>query len=278
MFMYPVKYQRPETLADAVAALAAHPDGKAVAGGQSLIAAMKLRFANPSDLIDLGAVAELSGIRIAPDMAMVNIGAMTRHAVVAASAELAKVLPALTVLAGGIGDRMVRNMGTIGGSVANNDPAADYPAGLLALDAVVHTNLRSIAADDFFLGMYETALEEGELIASIDLRVPRRAAYIKFKSPASRFALVGVFVADFGGQVRVSVTGAAGGVFRVTAMEQALAGDFTAEAIAGIAVPESELSSDMHTSAAYRSHLITVLAKRAVEQARTGRESAPVQP
>jgi carbon-monoxide dehydrogenase medium subunit len=274
MFMYPVKYQRPETMADAVAALAAHPDGKAVAGGQSLIAAMKLRFANPSDLIDLGGVAELSGIRIAPDR--VTIGAMTRHAVVAASAELAKVLPALTVLAGGIGDRMVRNMGTIGGSVANNDPAADYPAGLLALDAVVHTNMRSIAADDFFLGMYETALEEGELIVSIDLRVPRRAAYIKFKSPASRFALVGVFVADFGEQVRVSVTGAAGGVFRVTAMEQALARHFTAESIADIAVPESELSSDMHTSAAYRSHLITVLAKRAVEQARTGREKLSV--
>ncbi|HEY4319090.1 MAG TPA: xanthine dehydrogenase family protein subunit M [Herbaspirillum sp.] len=277
--MYPVKYLKPETLADAVAALAAQPEAKVVAGGQSLIAAMKLRFANPSDLVDLGAVSELSGIRCAPGM--VSIGAMTRHAEVAASAELVTVLPALTVLAGGIGDRMVRNMGTIGGSVANNDPAADYPAGLLALDAVVHTDRRSIAADDFFLGMYETALEEGELIVSVDLRVPRRAAYIKFKSPASRFALVGVFVAEFaadaGTQVRVAVTGAAGGVFRVAAMERALAEDFTAAAIADIAVPESDLSSDMHTSAAYRSHLITVLAKRAVEQSRSGIEKPSVQ-
>jgi carbon-monoxide dehydrogenase medium subunit len=272
MFMYPVKYQRPQSLADAVAALAASPDAKAVAGGQSLVAAMKLRFANPSDLIDLAAIAELSGIRFDSAAGTVTIGAMTRHAEVAASVELTKVIPALASLAGGIGDRMVRNMGTIGGSVANNDPAADYPAGLLALDAVIQTSKRSIAVDDFFLGMYETALEEGELIVSITLRVPQRAAYIKFKSQASRFALVGIFVADFGRQVRVSVTGAAGGVFRVTDMEQALQRDFTAESIAEIAVPESMLSSDMHTTAAYRSHLITVLAKRAVEQARTGVE------
>lgn len=272
MFMYPVKYQRPETLAAALAALADHPDAKAVAGGQSLIAAMKLRFANPSDLIDLSAIGELSGIRCAPDR--VTIGAMTRHAVVAASPELKQALPALASLAGGIGDRMVRNMGTIGGSVANNDPAADYPAGLLALDATVQTSRRAIAADDFFLGMYETALEEGELIVSVDFRVPRRAAYIKFKSPASRFATVGVFVADFGAQVRVAVTGAAAGVFRVEAMEQALAGDFSPEAIAAIAVPAGELSSDTHTSAEYRSHLITVLAKRAIQQAQTAHETS----
>ncbi|HEY4073167.1 MAG TPA: xanthine dehydrogenase family protein subunit M [Herbaspirillum sp.] len=274
--MYPVKYRRPDALADAVSTLADHPDAKILAGGQSLVAAMKLRFANPSDLVDLAAIESLSGISFDAGKGTVTIGAMTRHAAVAASAELQKIIPALASLAGGIGDRMVRNMGTIGGSVANNDPAADYPAGLLALNAVIQTDKRTIAADDFFKGMYETALAAGEIITAVIFPIPKRAAYIKFKSPASRFAMVGVFVAEFasnpGPQVRVAVTGAAGGVFRVAEMEQALAASFTPETVAGIVVPEDMLSSDMHSSAAYRSHLITVLTKRAVEEILSGRK------
>ena len=180
-----------------------------VTSSSEVIAAMKLRLANPSDLVDLGTVKDLSGIKI--EGGNVVIGAMTRHAEVAASAEVKKAIPALAALAGGIGDRMVRNMGTIGGSVANNDPAADYPAGLVGLGATVVTNKRKISAEEFFKGMYETALQPGEIVTAVSFPAPKRAAYMKFKNPASRYAIVGVFVADFGSSVRVAVTGAGPG-------------------------------------------------------------------
>ena len=267
--MYAFKYQRAESLEAAAASLAAAPQAKLLAGGQSLIAAMKLRLADSGEIIDLGKIKELSGISVEGNT--VTIGAMTRHAEVAASAAVRAAIPALAALAGGIADRMVRNMGTIGGSVANNDPAADYPAGLLALGATVITNRRRIAADEFFTGLFETALEAGEIITAVSFPVPARAAYMKFKNPASRFAIVGVFVAKLGaeqgGGVRVAVTGAAPVVFRVTAMEQALAGSFTPEAIANIVVPEDGLNSDIHAQADHRAHLITVMAMRAVEVA-----------
>ncbi|HEX9193678.1 MAG TPA: xanthine dehydrogenase family protein subunit M, partial [Burkholderiales bacterium] len=235
------------------------------AGGQSLIAAMKLRLAHPSEVVDLGTIKELSGVKA--DSKAVVIGAMTRHAEVAASASVKKAIPALASLAGGIGDRMVRNMGTIGGSLANNDPAADYPAGVLGLGATVVTNKRKIAADEFFKGLYETALQKGEIITSVSFPVPKRAAYMKFKNPASRYAIVGVFVADFGSGVRVAVTGAGPCAFRVAQMEKALAGRFAPESVADIKVPEKGLNSDLHAKADYRAHLITVMARRAVEAA-----------
>ncbi len=263
--MYSFNYQKAKTLADAAKVLAKDSDAKLLAGGQSLIAAMKLRLAHPSEVIDLGTIKDLSGIKV--DSKAVAIGAMTRHAEVASSAAVKKAIPALANLAGGIGDRMVRNMGTIGGSLANNDPAADYPAAVLALGATVVTNKRKIAADEFFKGMYETALQKGEIITAVSFPVPKRAAYMKFKNPASRYAIVGVFVADFGTGVRVAVTGAAASVFRVAAMEKALAAKFAPESVANIAVPEKGLNSDLHAKADYRAHLITVMARRAVEAA-----------
>ncbi len=263
--MYPFNYQRAKSVADAAATVSKNADAKLLAGGQSLIAALKLRLARPSDLIDLGTIGELRGIKV--DGGSVTIGAMTRHAEVAASAEVKKAIPALAALAGGIGDRQVRNMGTLGGSVAHNDPAADYPAGLVGLGATVNTNKRKIAADQFFKGMYETALDAGEIITSVSFPCPKRAAYMKFKNPASRYAIVGVFVADTGSGVRVAVTGAAPGVFRVPEMEKALAAKFAPESVANIHVPEKGLNSDLHAKADYRAHLITVMAKRAVEAA-----------
>ena len=265
--MYSFNYQKTKSVADAAAALAKNADAKLLAGGQSLIAAMKLRLAQPAQLVDLGDVAELKGIKV--DAGAVTIGAMTRHAEVAASAEVKKAIPALAALAGVIGDRMVRNMGTIGGSVANNDPAADYPAALVGLGATVHTNKRKIAADDFFKGMFETALQEGEIITAVSFPIPKRAAYMKFKNPASRYALVGVFVAETASGPRVAVTGAGPGVFREAAMEKALAGKFAPESVASIAVKADGLNSDIHASAEYRAHLITVMAKRAVAAALT---------
>jgi carbon-monoxide dehydrogenase medium subunit len=265
--MYSFNYQKTKSVADAAAALAKNSDAKLLAGGQSLIAAMKLRLAQPAQLIDLGDVAELRGIKV--DGGAVTIGAMTRHAEVAASAEVKKAIPALAALAGGIGDRMVRNMGTIGGSVANNDPAADYPAALVGLGATVHTNKRKIAADDFFKGMFETALQEGEIITAVSFPIAKRAAYMKFKNPASRYALVGVFVAETASGPRVAVTGAGPGVFREAAMEKALTAKFAPESVASIAVKADGLNSDIHASAEYRAHLITVMAKRAVAAALT---------
>jgi carbon-monoxide dehydrogenase medium subunit len=241
------------------------PEGRYLAGGQSLVQAMKLRLSSPSDLIDLGSVKELSGIKVSA--AAVEIGAMTRHAEVAASAEVNKAIPALAALVGMIGDRQVRHMGTLGGSLANNDPAADYPAAVLGLGATVAAGKRKIEADKFFKGLYETALEPGELITSVSFPVPKRAAYMKFKNPASRFAIVGVFVADFGGKVRVAVTGAGPCAFRQADMEKALAAKFAPESVAGIKVKPEGLNNDLHASPEYRAHLVTVMAKRAVEAA-----------
>ncbi|HEY6864335.1 MAG TPA: xanthine dehydrogenase family protein subunit M [Burkholderiales bacterium] len=263
--MYTFNYQKAKSVADAAAVLAKNGDAKPLAGGQSLIAAMKLRLARPSDVIDLGTLPDLKGIKV--DGSSVTIGAMTRHAEVAGSAEVRKAIPALASLAASIGDRQVRNMGTIGGSLANNDPAADYPAGVLGLGATVVTNKRKIAADDFFKGMYETALEQGELITSVVFPIPKRAAYMKFKNPASRFALVGVLVADTGKGARVAVTGAAPSVFRVPEMEKALTSKFAPESVANVKVKPDGLNSDLHAKADYRAHLVTVMARRAVESA-----------
>lgn len=263
--MYAFKYQKAMSIDAAAASLAAAPQAKLMAGGQSLIAAMKLRLTDVGQIIDLGAIKGLSGIQVEANT--VTIGAMTRHAEVAVSAAVRSAIPALAALAGGIADRMVRNMGTLGGSVANNDPAADYPAGLLALGAIIVTNRRHILADNFFTGMFETALESGEIVTAVSFPVPTRAAYMKFKNPASRYAIVGVFVADFGGRVRVAVTGAGPAVFRVPAMEQALTASFLPGTIADVTIPADGLNSDIHAQADYRAHLITVMAMRAVEAA-----------
>jgi carbon-monoxide dehydrogenase medium subunit len=263
--MYSFNYQKAKSVDDAAKVISKNADARLLAGGQSLIAAMKLRLSKPSDLIDLGAIKGLSGIKV--DSKTVTIGAMTRHAEVAASAAVKKAIPALASLAGGIGDRMVRNMGTIGGSLANNDPAADYPAGVLGLGATIVTNKRKIAADDFFKGMYETALGKGEIIEAVAFPVPKRAAYMKFKNPASRYAIVGVFVADLGSSVRVAVTGAGPVVFRATQMEKALSSKFAPESVAEIRIPDKGLNSDLHAKADYRAHLITVMTRRAVEAA-----------
>lgn len=262
--MYAFEYHRPKSVNDA-AALLSKSQGKVMAGGQSLVGAMKLRLASPGTVIDLGDVAELRGIK--KDGNNIVIGATTRHAEVAASADVKKNIAALAVLADGIGDRQVRNMGTIGGSIANNDPAADYPAGVLGLGATVHTNKRKISADDFFKGMYETALQPDEIITAVSFPIPKRAAYIKFHNPASRFALVGVFVSQGDAGVRVAITGAASSVFRHKALEQALTKSFTPDAAKGVKTDSGTLNSDLHASAEYRAHLIGVLAARAVAQA-----------
>jgi len=267
MYPYPCTYHRPNSLQAALELIKNLPDGKFLAGGQTLVQTMKLRLAAPSDLIDLQDIAELVGIGQQDDA--LNIGAMTRHAEIAASPLILQHNPALAHLASCIGDRQVRNQGTIGGSVANNDPAADYPAAILALDVTLHTDRRQIAADDFFTGMYATDLQEGELITSFSIPTPRQAAYVKFFSPASGFALVGVFVARFASSVRVAITGAASCVFRAAPFEQALSESFRPGAIASIALDadEYDLSTDMHASRAYRAHLCTVLTQRAVERA-----------
>jgi carbon-monoxide dehydrogenase medium subunit len=261
--MYSFDYQRPTSRAAATAAI--QGDARYLAGGQSLVQAMKLRLTSPSDLIDLGTIKDLSGIKASGGA--VEIGAMTRHAEVAGSAEVKKAIPSLAAMAALIGDRQVRHMGTIGGSLANSDPAADYPAAVLALNATITTNKRKIAADQFFKGLYETALEPGELITSVSFQAPKRGAYMKFRNPASRFALVGVYVADFGGNVRVGVTGAGASAFRQTEMEKALSSKFAPEAVASIKVKPDGLNNDLHASPEYRAHLITVMAKRAVEAA-----------
>ena len=262
--MYSFEYQRATSVADAVAALE-KSGGKALAGGQSLVGAMKLRLANPGTVVDIAAIPELKGIK--QDGASVVVGAMTTHADVASSAVIKKAIPALAALAEGIGDRQVRNRGTLGGSIANNDPAADYPAAVLALGATVQTNKRKIAADEFFTGMYETALGADEIIVSVSFPVPKKAAYVKFPNPASRFALVGVFVAQTDSGTRVAVTGAAASVHRATAIENALAKSFTADAAKAVKIPAEKLNTDLHGSAEYRAHLVSVLASRAVTAA-----------
>ena len=263
--MYDFVYSHPQNVNGAVAELAKE-DAKLLAGGQTLIPTMKQRLASPSALIDLNGIADLAGIR--RDGSAVVIGAITRHVDVATSDVVKSAIPALASLAGGIGDPAVRNRGTIGGSIANNDPAADYPAAVLALGATVITNKRRIAADDYFKGLFETVLEADEIITAVSFPIPEKAAYVKFPNPASRYALVGVFVAKTSGGVRVTVTGAGNsGVFRVKAMESALAGGFAPSSIEGVKVDPSDLSSDLHADSDYRAHLIGVIAKRAVAAA-----------
>ena len=261
--MYAFTLERPTSTADAakLAAAGATP----LAGGQTLLASMKLRLSSPETLVDLSGIKELSGIRREGDAFV--IGAMTRHADVADNAELKAALPALADMAAHIGDRQVRAMGTLGGSLASNDPAADYPAAVLGLGATVQTTQRKIAADDFFLGMFTTALNEGELITAISFPIPKRAAYLKFKQPASRFALVGVFIAQLDAGVRVAITGAANGVFRHQGLEDALSKSFTPEAAAAVTIDASDLNSDIHATAAYRANLISVQAQRGVAKA-----------
>jgi len=263
--MYAFELHRAKSVADAAATLG-KTGGKALAGGQSLVAAMKLRLAQPGHVVDLSGLAELKGIRKDGDALV--IGAMTRHAEVASSDVVRGVLPVLGALAEGIGDRQVRNMGTIGGSLANNDPAADWPAAALALNATIATNKRKIAADAFFTGMYETALNADEIIVSVSFPVPKKAGYAKFPNPASRFALVGVFVAQTAAGVRVAVTGAASSVFRCKPLEDALAKGWTPEAAKAVKVDAHGLNADLHGSPAYRAHLVSVMAARAVGMAR----------
>jgi carbon-monoxide dehydrogenase medium subunit len=264
--MYNFNYHRPQSLADAAKALSAAEDGKLVAGGMTLIPTLKQRLAKPSDLVDLARIADLKGIK--KDGNALVIGAMTKHADVAGSNVVKTAIPGLAALAGGIGDPAVRNRGTIGGSIANNDPAADYPAAVLALNATVETNKRKIAADDFFKGMFETALEPGEIITAVRFPMPEKAGYAKFPNPASRYAVVGVFVAKAPSGVRVAVTGAGPVVFRVKEMEAALGKSFAPDAVASLKVPASGLNSDIHASAEYRAHLVGVMAKRAVAAAK----------
>ena len=261
--MYAFDYRRPSQLDEAVQAC--QGDSRYLAGGQSLVQAMKLRLSASEVLVDLGALPGLADITLAEES--IRVGAMARHAEVARSALVRERLPALADLAEGIGDPMVRSMGTLGGSLANADPAACYPAAVLALGATVHTTARSIAADDFFTGLYGTALGAGELITAVSFPVPRRAAYIKFKQPASRFALVGVMVAQGPTGVRVAVTGAKDCVFREPALEAALNREFSVQAARACRVPEVDLLSDLHASAAYRAAMIPVMAARAVERA-----------
>ncbi len=261
--MYNFNYQKASSVADATGKVAAADDGTFLAGGQTLLPTIKQRLANPSDVVDLAGIGELVGI--ADDGNTVTIGAMTTHAAVAGSDVVKSKIPALAALADGIGDPQVRNRGTIGGSVANNDPAADYPAACLGLGATIVTDKREIAADDFFTGMFETALAEGELITAVKFPVPQKAAYQKFPNPASRYAIVGVFVAQTGGGPRVAVTGAGqDGVFRQADMEQALGNGWNADAVGGVSVSQSGLNEDIHAGADYRAHLIGVMAKRAV--------------
>ncbi|MDW5444589.1 FAD binding domain-containing protein [Polaromonas sp. SM01] len=261
--MYAFTLERPATTADAAKLAAA--GAQALAGGQTLLASMKLRLSSPEQLADLSGIKELVGIQREGNAFV--IGAMTRHADVATHAELKAALPALADLAGNIGDRQVRAMGTLGGSVANNDPSACYPSAVLALGATIHTTTRKIPADDFFLGMFATALNQGELITAISFPIPKRAAYMKFKQPASRFALVGVFIAQFDAGVRVAVTGASNGVFRHSGLEAALSKSFTPEAAAAVNIDATDLNSDIHATAAYRANLISVQAQRGVTKA-----------
>ncbi|MFB9947866.1 FAD binding domain-containing protein [Rhizobium puerariae] len=264
--MYATSYHRASSVEDAVKLQSAHEEGKYLSGGMTLISTMKQRLAAPSDLIDLRHIPALRGISI--EGRRVKIGAATPHAEVAGSRELRAVCPAICELAGHIGDPHVRHMGTIGGSIANNDPAADYPAAVLGLGATVITDRRSIAADDYFTGLFETALEEGEMVTAVTFDAPEKAGYAKFNNPASRFAMTGVFVARAAGGVRVAVTGAgSGGVFRQSGFEQALSSNWSPDALASVAVDSSNLLSDLHADAEYRANLVKVMAKRAVAAA-----------
>lgn len=265
--MYETTYHRAGSVADAAAMMASAEDGKFLGGGQTLLPTMKQRLAAPTDLIDLGKIADLQGI--GEDGGAIVIGAGTTHAEVASSELIKSKLPGLATLAGGIGDPAVRHKGTIGGSIANNDPAADYPSALVALGATVKTSKRELAAEDFFTGMFETALEDDEIITAVSFPVPAKSAYAKYPNPASRYAMAGVFVAKGAdGSIKVAVTGAGqDGVFRVGDMESALSANWSPDAVAGISVSADDLLSDIHGSAAYRANLVTVMAKRAVAAA-----------
>lgn len=257
-------YHRPASVDDAVKAAKAKSDAKYMSGGMTLIPAMKQGLASPSDIIDLGALKN-AGIALGSTLV---IKAGTTHAEVATSADVKKAIPALATLAGGIGDPHVRHKGTIGGSIANNDPAADYPSACLGLNATIHTNARKVKAADFFTGMFSTALEDGEVVTAVEFPLPKKAGYAKFPNPASRYAMVGVFAADTAEGPRVAVTGAGAGVFRATALEAALGKGFASGSLDGVSVPAKDLNSDLHASAEYRAHLITVMAKRAVDAAK----------
>ena len=262
--MYAFTLERPATVQDA-AKLAAS-GSKPLAGGQTLLASMKLRLSSPDKLADLGGIKDMSSIK--RDGNNIVIGAMARHADVAVNADVMAAIPALAHLAGNIGDRMVRAMGTMGGSVANNDPSACYPSAVLALGATIHTTARKIEAKDYFQGMFTTALNDGELITAISFPIPKRAAYMKFKQQASRFAMVGVFIAQFDGDVRVAVTGASsGGVFRHAGLEAALNKSFTPEAAAAVKIDATDLNHDIHATAAYRANIISVQTQRGVAMA-----------
>jgi carbon-monoxide dehydrogenase medium subunit len=263
--MYDFHYHRPKTLADAVGLLKGKDEARPMSGGMTLIPTLKQRLAKPSDVVDLGGIKDLAGIKVEGNN--VVVGGMTRHADVASSADVKGAIPALAYLAGHIGDPQVRNRGTIGGSIANNDPAADYPAAVVGLNATVTTNTGKHTADSFFKGLFETALSDGELVTSVSFPKVEKAAYMKFPNPASRYAMVGVFVAKTAGGVRVAVTGAGPCVFRVKAMEDALAKNFSSDAIKDIKVPADGLNSDIHASAEYRAHLVNVMARRAVDAA-----------
>jgi carbon-monoxide dehydrogenase medium subunit len=263
--MYNFNYHQAKDVDEAAKLVTGAEEGKLMAGGMTLIPTLKQRLAKPSDIVDLGKIADLKGIK--KDGNTIVVGAMTRHFDVANSDVVKSAIPALAYLASHIGDPAVRNRGTMGGSVANNDPAADYPAAVLALNATVITNKRKIAADDFFKGMFETALQDGEIITSFSYPIPEKAAYMKFPNPASRYAIVGVFVAKTGGNIRVVVTGAGPVVFRQKEMEAALAKSFTADVIKPIVQKQDGLNSDIHASAEYRAHLVGVMARRAVAAA-----------
>jgi aerobic carbon-monoxide dehydrogenase medium subunit len=260
--MYDFAYHKPSSIADAVALLAADPDAKPISGGHTLLPALKHRLNKPSALVDLSGIAEMQGIKREGDA--IIIGAMTRHAHVATSAEVKAAIPVLAYMATVIGDTQVRNRGTLGGSVANNDPAADYPAAVLGLGATIITSKRRIAADDFFLGMFTTALEEGELLTGISFPIPEKAGYAKMRNPASRYVMAGALVSKGPMGVRVAINGAGPCVFRQTAMEAALSANWSADAVAAVKQPADGLNADIHGSAEYRAHLVTVMAKRAV--------------
>jgi aerobic carbon-monoxide dehydrogenase medium subunit len=264
--MYSFTFHRPDTLRQAANLLGKNEDAKLLAGGHTLLPTMKLRLANPPALIDLSKIEGLAGIELAGRA--LNIGAMTRHNAVQTSPVVQQAIPVLAKLAGMIGDPAVRHMGTIGGSIANNDPSADYPAACLGLGATIITNKRRIKADDFFTGMFSTALEPAEIITKVSFPIPKKAAYQKFRNQASRYALVGVFVSKRGSDIRVAVTGAGGnGVFRVPSFEEALKKRFAPKSLEGLSIPPDGLNSDIHGSAEYRAHLVGVLARRAVAEA-----------
>ncbi len=263
--MYDFEYHKPGSLADAVKLLSADPDARPISGGQTLLPALKHRLNKPTSVIDLSGIAELKGIKREGDKLV--IGALAKHVEVATSPEVKAAIPALAQMASTIGDTQVRNRGTIGGSVSNNDPAADYPSAVLGLNATVVTDKRRIAADDFFQGMFTTALEPGELLVAIEFPIPEKAGYAKMRNPASRYVMAGAFIAKTGGGVRVAINGAGPGVFRQAEMEQALSANWSPDAIANIKQDADGLNGDIHGSAEYRAHLVTVMAKRAVANA-----------